>query len=268
MKTRALLAVICTVFLIVVPVALAASTTITMSGSTSVAPLAVQLAKAYNKKTGGKVKFKIAQGGSDVGVADAARGRVTIGNSSRDPKPADPGGIVFNKIARDALCVVTNSKNVLANLTQQQVIDIYTGKVRNWSDVSGASLSGPIDLIVRTPASGTQDAFDNIFLALRKPSSSASTKSSNGLVAQAVKSNSNAIGYVSAAFVTAGIHVVPYKGVACSLRNAKAGRYEGARNLWMVTRGSAKGEAKKFITWIRTSSQARKIVTTEWVPLR
>ena len=66
---------------------------------------------------------------------------------------------------------------------------------------------------------------------------------------------------------TKGTHAVSYKGVACNLRNAKSGQYGGVRNFWMVTRGPAKGAAKKFIRWIRTSKAARKIVATEWVPL-
>src|SRR6476469_5072085 len=96
------------------PAAAVARPVITMSGSTSVAPLAALLAKQYVKTH--KIKFKLAQGGSDIGVADVAAGRVTIGNSSRDPKPTDPGGITFNKIAKDAICVVTNPGNPIANL--------------------------------------------------------------------------------------------------------------------------------------------------------
>src|SRR4249919_912112 len=64
--------------------------TITMSGSTSVAPLAAKLASKYVKKCHGCVQFRLLQGGSDVGISDVAAGAVTIGNSSRDPKPTDP----------------------------------------------------------------------------------------------------------------------------------------------------------------------------------
>src|ERR1044072_3099702 len=73
----------------VAPTAAAAKTTITMSGSTSVAAL---LARSYLQVCKHCVNFKLLQGGSDIGVADVAAGRVTIGNSSRDPKPSDPGG--------------------------------------------------------------------------------------------------------------------------------------------------------------------------------
>ena len=76
------------------------------AGQRPIHPMSL-LAKAYLKQYPGRVKFKLAQGGSDVGVADVAAGRVSIGNSSRDPKDSDPGGLVFNKIAKDAICVIT-----------------------------------------------------------------------------------------------------------------------------------------------------------------
>ena len=242
---------------------------ITMSGSTSVAPLAVKLIKSYIKTFPHRASFKLAQGGSDIGVADVAAGRVTIGNSSRDAKPSDPGGLVFNKIARDAICLATNPANSIQNLSQAQAQDIFSGRVRDWSQVQGSSISGPIDLIVRTPASGTQDAFQKLFMGTAKVASNAAAKASNGLVAASVKTDKQAIGYLSYAF-TSGLNDTAYQGVACNLRTAKAGQYPGSRNFWMVTRGTpAKGSAvAKFIAWVQHAKKAQKIIATEWVPLR
>jgi phosphate transport system substrate-binding protein len=245
---------------------IAAKPTITMSGSTSVAPLAVKLIKAYLKQFPGRVGFKLSQGGSDVGVADVAAGRVTIGNSSRDAKPSDPGGLVFNKIARDAICLATNKQNALPNLSQQQVQDIFSGKIVDWSQVPGATRTGAIDLTVRTAASGTQDAFQKLFMGSVKVAGTAAQKASNGLVAAAVKSDPNAIGYLSYAF-TQGLNDTSYQGVQCSLRTAKAGTYPGSRNFWMVTRGTPTGAMKTFIRWIQKNKKASKIIASEWVPL-
>jgi phosphate transport system substrate-binding protein len=245
----------------------AAKPVITMSGSTSVAPLATLLAKAYIKQYPNRVKFKLAQGGSDIGVADVANGRVTIGNSSRDPKPTDPGGIFFNKIARDAICVITNPANPIGDLSQDTIQAIFSGKVRDWSEVPGASASGPINVNVRTAASGTQDAFQKIFMGSASVSSSAAQKASNGLIQQAVHSDKNAVGYVSLDFIN-GTNAAGYQGVACNLRNAKSGEYGGVRNFWMVTRGRANGVVSKFIHWVQDSPRAQKIVGTHWVPLK
>lgn len=246
------------------PATALAKPVITMSGSTSVAPLASLLAKEYIKHH--NIKIKIAQGGSDIGVADVAAGRVTIGNSSRDPKPTDPGGITFNKVAKDAICIITNPGNPVANYDQATIQAIFSGKVTDWSKVPGSTISGPIDITVRTPASGTQDAFQKIFMGASSVASSAAQKASNGLIQQTVSSDKQAVGYVSLDFVS-GTSAGAYQGVACNLRNAKSGEYGGVRNFWMVTRGVAKGLVGKFISWVQNNAKANKIVGKHWVPL-
>lgn len=247
-----------------VPATAAAKTTITMSGSTSVAPLVAKLAKSYVKTHRG-VSFKLLQGGSDVGISDVAHDRVTIGTSSRDPKPSDPAGLVFNKIARDAVCLITNDANPVGNLSTAQIQGIFGGSVRNWSGVPNGR-GGTIDLFGRTAASGTYDAFNKIFMGSTKISTTMAQKASNGLVQQSVKSSPNAIGYVSLAF-TGGVHTVSYNGVPCTLRNAKSGQYGGVRNFFMVTRGAATGATKKWIRWIQKNPTAQQIVASDWVPL-
>ncbi len=247
-----------------VPATASAKTTITMSGSTSVAPLAAKLAKLYVSTHKG-VGFKLLQGGSDVGISDVAHGRVTIGNSSRDPKPTDPAGLVFNKIARDAVCLITNSANPIPNLSTAQIQGVFGGGVRSWTDVPDGK-GGTIDLVGRTAASGTLDAFHKIFMGATKLSTTMAQKGSNGLVQQSVHTDPNAIGYVSLAF-TKGVHTVAYNGVPCTLRNAKSGQYGGVRNFFMVTRGAPTGATKKWISWVQKNKDAQKIVASDWVPL-
>ena len=264
---KAGLTAIALVALLAVPAAAQAKSTITLSGSTSVAPLATKLAKGYLKARPGKAKFRVLQGGSDIGIADVSRGRVSLGMSSRDPQPSDPGGLVFNRIARDGVCIATHPGNGIANISQDVVQAIFSGRVRSWSQVPGAQASGTIDLVVRNPASGTQDAVQNIFMGQDlRVSPSASQRPSNGRVQQAISSNQNAIGYVDFNF-TRGTHTIPYRGVACSLRNAKSGQYGGVRNFWLVSRGKAKGAAASFVKWTK-SRAARKIIATNWVPLK
>lgn len=244
----------------------AAKPTITLSGSTSVAPLAAQLARGYLRACDGCVKFKLLQGGSDVGVNDVARGRVTIGMSSRDPKPSDPGGIVFNMVAKDAICLISHGTNTLPGLSRPQVQAIFSGDVRNWSGVPGSSRDDTINLYVRTPASGTQDAFDKIFMSPKKIFSGATRKASNGLIQSSVRGDGSGVGYVSLAF-TEGVHNIPYQGIPCTLRNAKSGQYGGLRSFYFVTRGAPAGAAKRWINWIKNNAKAKRITAREWVPL-
>ncbi|WP_022927805.1 phosphate ABC transporter substrate-binding protein [Patulibacter americanus] len=262
--TATALALACTApFVAAAPASAAKKTTITMSGSTSVAPLAQALTKKYSTLNS-NVSFRVAQGGSDKGITDVAKGRVTIGNSSRDPRNgSDPKGLKFYKVAKDAVCLITNPGNKLANgLTQKQVADIFSGKIRSWSDVPGAQQTGTISLQARNEASGTLDAFENLFMGGASLSSTAARQASNGLIQAAVKRDPNAIGFVSIEF-TAGVSAASYQGVACTTANAKSGSYKGTRNFWMVTKDDAKGETARFISWIVRSSAARKIIVNE-----
>jgi phosphate transport system substrate-binding protein len=134
--------------------------------------------------------------------------------------------------------------------------------------VEGSKASGPIDLFDRDGASGTQDAFQHIFLGEEKKiSPSATAEASNGLEQSQVAADKNAIGFVSFAF-TGGVHAVDYNGIACNLANSKSGQYGGVRNFWMVTKGAPKGEALKFITWITSGNKITKeIISSDWITI-
>jgi phosphate transport system substrate-binding protein len=264
---RTLTITLITLFALAAP-AVAGESALTIDGSTSIFPLMTQLASAYHKATHAPTP-KVGQGTSDAGVNDVSAGRVDIADVSRNPEESDPQGLEFTKIARDGVCMITNPKNPISNLNQQEVQAIFTGNVREWSEVPGAKISGPIDLVDRIASSGTQDAFQHIFLGeTLKISPSAEAEESNGLVQNKVHVDEDAIGFVSFAF-TSGVNAVGYQGVACTLQNAKSGQYQGVRNFWMVTKGVPKGAAKKFIEWITSSKNAtaRKIIASQWIPI-
>ncbi|HEY1689472.1 MAG TPA: substrate-binding domain-containing protein [Solirubrobacteraceae bacterium] len=250
------------------PAAASASTLITISGATSSYPLVALLAAKYRKVDKDKVRFKITQGGASVGIADVAAGRVTIGDSSRDPLPTDPTGLDFYPIAKYAICVVTNESNPLSNLTTAQVDSIFTGKTRNWSEVPGAKASGPIDLISRTSTAGVLTSFETLFLSGSKPSSLAAQESSEGLLKKQVENDDNSIGFLSNYNAdSGGVSSTPYNGVACTRANAASEAYAGLARFYEVTKGKAAGAAAGFISWIDKSAVAKKIISSQWVPI-
>jgi len=267
MRAHRTLIVSVTLALILAVPAGAATRRLILGGSTSVLPLAQKLATAYHKAFPKIPAPSVSGGQSDIGIQGAATGRFDIGDSSRDPiVGVDPHGLVFTKIARDGVCVITNSANPLSNLSQEIVEGVFTGKIRDWSEVPGSKIGGPIDLFDRDGASGTQDAFQHIFLGeYLKISPSANAETSNGLEQNAVSADKQAIGFVSFAY-TGGVNAVGYQGIPCSLRNAKSGQYGGVRNFWMVTKGRPKGEALKFILWITSGNRTvDSIINSSWI---
>jgi phosphate transport system substrate-binding protein len=247
----------------------AATTTVTISGATASYPLVSLLAQKYVKLFPHKVKFKIAQGGAQIGVNDVAAGRVTIGDVSRDPLPADPAGLVFYPIAKYGICVVTNKANTLSNLTPAQVISIFTGKTRAWSGVPGATASGTIDLISRTSVAGVLTNFQTLLLEGKKVSPLASELSSEGLLRQSVENDPNGIGFLSNYQTALGsLNSVGYNGVPCNQTTVTSGQYAGTARFYEVTKGKATGAASAFIGWIEASKAARKIIASQWIPIK
>src|SRR5579863_2179493 len=254
--------------LVVAPAAYAASTTISLSGATASFPLIELLTAKYHSLKHGKVSFRVSQGGATVGIQDAAAGRVSIGDSSRPPASTDPAGLVFYPVAKYFVCVATNPANPVSNLTASQVQQIFSGKVRNWSQVSGATATGPIDVYTRTSVAGVLTTFQNTLLGGGKVASFATQEASEGLMQNAVKKDPNAIGFLSDYFALAkGVNPVGYGGTGCSVANVVSGAYPGSSDFYEVTRGQPKGQVEAFIYWVQSSSTAKKIIESNWIPL-
>jgi phosphate transport system substrate-binding protein len=249
------------------PAAASASTTITISGATASYPLVSLLASKYHKLHS-SIRFRIAQGGSQVGVNDVAGGRVSVGDVSRDPESKDPAGLVFYPIAKYGICVVTNKANALANLTSSQLQAIFTGKTRTWSSVPGAGASGSIDLISRTSVAGVLTSFQTLLLEGKKVSTLAAEEPSEGLLKQQVENDPNSIGFISNyQSDKGGVNVVGLNGVQCNRSNALSGQYGGVARFYEVTKGKASGAASQFIGWIEKSAAAKSIINTQWISI-
>jgi len=248
------------------PAAASAATTITISGATASFPLVQLLAQKYAKIHPGKVRFKITQGGSTIGVSDVAAGRVSIGDVSREPQESDPKGLDFYPIAKYGICIVTNKSNPLPNLTAAQTVAIFTGKTRTWSSIPGATASGTIELISRTSVAGVLTSFQTLLLEGKKVSSLAAEEATEGQERQEVEANPNAIGFVSNFQADkGGVHSVEYNGTACSRATVASGAYQGISRFYEVTKGKATGAVLAFITWIEKSAAASKIINGQWV---
>jgi phosphate transport system substrate-binding protein len=251
-----------------VPAIASAASVITISGATASFPLVQLLAHKYSKLNHNKVAFRISQGGTTVGINDVNAGSVTIADVSRDPLKTDPEGLDFYPIAEYGICIVTNKSNPVSSLDEAQVQAIFTGKDHEWSQVSGASATGPIDLISRTSTAGVLTNFKTLFLNNKSVASTAAEEASEGLLEQQIVNDPRGIGFLSNYRADQGtVNPVAYNGVACTRANVASKQYTATARFYEVTKGKATGAAAKFISWIESSKAARKIISTQWVPI-
>ena len=239
----------------------------------------VNLALAWAEKYQGEnpdVRISVTGGGSGTGIASLINKTVDIANASRKIKDeelsqAKANGVdpVEHIIARDAIAVIVNPENPVRELTLQQISDIYSGKITNWSEVGGENR--PIVLLSRETNSGTHVYFLEKVLRLGskedKTLFSMDTlllPSSEGIIAE-VRQNPNAIGYDGLGYVPKDLKMIAIAKeaggayVLPSIETVNDKSYAIARDLYMYTNGEPTGIIKEYLDWI-LSPEAQKIV--------
>lgn len=222
--------------------------TITAAGSTAVQPLVKLAAEEFMAKNAG-VQVNISGGGSFTGLTNVASGAVDIGNSdvfvTEELKDA---GLVDHQVAVAPFLMITNKDVTVDDLTQAQLVDIFTGKITNWKDVGGKDAT--ISIIGRAKSSGTRATIAKVVLDGKDFTDAAAAQDSNGNVITGVGQTPGAIGYIDLAYLTDSVKPLKYNGVACSGENVENGSYPIYAVMHMYTKGEATGTVKAFLDYI------------------
>lgn len=220
--------------------------TLLMVGSTSMEKLANALAESFMEAYPG-VTVNAEFVGSSAGVEAVNNGTADIGNSSRNLKDEEKAaGAVENIVAIDGIAVCVDPANTVTGLTKQQLTDIYTGAVTNWSEVGGSD--GPIIVVGREAGSGTRGAFEEL-LKVEDACAYANELDSTGAVMAKVASTPGAIGYVSLDAVDDSVIALALDGVEATADNIKAGNYFLSRPFVMATKGEISEQSELVQAW-------------------
>ncbi|MDR1446026.1 MAG: phosphate ABC transporter substrate-binding protein [Treponema sp.] len=241
--------------------------TVTAAGSTSVSPLMELLITEY-AKVRPNVKFNMSATGSGDGIKAVPAETAEIGMSSRELSPAEIGtGIDEHLIAIDGIAVIVNTNNPVSNLTIDQIRDIYTGEVTDWSQVGGRA--GRIAVVSREPGSGTRGAFEEIVKFQDKLLMGAIEFDGTGAVKAEISRNADAVGYISLGSVDNSVKTLSVGGVAATTANVVNNSYKIARPFLLLTKkGRAlNSETTAFLDWILTDA-GQTIVKTSWISVK
>lgn len=233
-------------------------------GSTSVQPLAEELAQEFMASNQG-IQIAVQGGGSGAGIKSAGDGTADIGMSSRELK-AEEEGLFETVIARDGIAIVVNNENPVENLSFEELQKIYTGEYINWKQVGGPDLK--IVVVNREAGSGTRGAFEEIVLGKSPNTNQSLVQASTGAVQQTVSVTKEAIGYISLGSLDpAAVKTVTIDGIECSSDNILAGKYKVQRPFLMLTKEEPTGAAKAFLDWI-TGPEGQEIVAEDFIPVK
>ena len=222
------------------------SGSISMVGSTSMEKLANALSEAFMEEYP-DVTVTAEFVGSGAGIEAVTNGTADIGNSSRSLKDEEKAaGVVENIVAIDGIAVCVDPANEVADLTKEQLTNIYNGTITNWKEVGGAD--EPIIVIGREAGSGTRGAFEEL-VDLKDACKYANELDSTGAVIAKVASTPGAIGYASLDALDDSVKALSLEGVEATAENIKAGNYFLSRPFVMATKGEISEQNNLVQAW-------------------
>ena len=236
--------------------------TITEAGSTTVQPVAEEIAIAFMSAYP-DITVTIQGGGSSTGVKSVSEGTVDIGAASRELKESEMSlGLVQHVLARDGIAIVTHPGQTVTNLTKEQVIKIFAGEITNWSELGGADET--INVIAREEGSGTRAAFEEMVMGDNLIAATALLQPSNGAVKTTVAGDPNAVGFISFGYIDSSVKAVSIDGVAATVANAVSGAYPIVRPLLLLTKGEPTGIVKEFLDYC-LGPEGQAIVAKDYI---
>ena len=227
-------------------------------GSTSMKSVIGALGESFQNANSG-VTFTYNPTGSGSGIQAVSEGRCDIGLASRSLKDDEKSsGLTETVLAYDGIAVVVSPENPVSDLTIEQIADIYTGKITNWSEVGGNDAE--IVLIGREAGSGTRDGFESI-TGTKDACQYRQELTSTGDVITTVSQNPDAIGYASLSAVKESVKALSVGGVAPSEDTVKDGSYVIQRPFVLVTKdGVTLSPAAQAFFDYATSAEAAPII--------
>ncbi len=233
---------------------------VTVSGSTTVMPLAESCAEEFNR-IGNAYHVLVTGGGSGVGITNIAQGRSMIGMASREVKSSERerfqnGDRKFEEhlVAFDGICIAVSQAvfdSGVTALSKEEVKAIYNGEITNWNGLGGPDEE--IYVVARELGSGTRDTFNEMVMGDLKAETPGiqTVGASNSEIKTAVASSDHAIGYLGYNYAQSGpIRALAYDGVEPTIENIKDGSYPLTRKLYFYTFGKPSPGAQAFIDFI------------------
>lgn len=194
--------------------------------------------------------------GSDSSIQLTQKGDTDFGFISRDLKPAEQGTVKLDSLGIVGSAVVVNAKNKVTGLAKDQVRDIFSGKITDWSQVGGDP--GKITVIVREMNSATRANFEAFFFggkATYSPDAIEIFEVDETL--KAIYSLKDAIGMASVYSRTLNdpqIRLLAIDGIAATRENLLSGVYKIRRPLYLITnldQSKLKPAIKAFVDFVR-----------------
>ena len=241
-----------------------------LTGSSTVAPLVSEIAKKFEAENP-NIRIDVQTGGSSRGFADTDQGLADIGMVSRALKDSEIKQFQSFAIAKDGIGIILESSNPVQSLKDQQIVDIFTGKINNWQQVGGED--APITVVNKAEGRSTLELFLKYFQLENSQIQADVIIGDNQQGIKTVAGNPHAIGYVSIGAAEKDISGgVPLKllsvsGVDATTATVQDGSFPLSRPLNLITKETPSGLSKEFIEFAQSEKVHDLVESQNFVPI-
>lgn len=244
------------------------SGSITAAGSSALLPLVEEAASQFMSKNP-NARINVQAGGSGTGLKLVSEGSVDIGNSdifAEEKLDADKAKeLVDHKVCVVGFATVVNPDVNVDNLTKQQLIDIFTGKITNWKEVGGNDQK--VVILNRPTSSGTRATFKKYALDGKEEAQGiALTEESSGAIKKAIADTPGSISYLALSYVDGSVKALKLDGVEPTVENITTGKYPIWSYEHMYTKGEPTGLTKAFLEYMMSDEVKPLIKELGYIP--
>lgn len=239
--------------------------TITLTGSSTIAPLIAEIGKRFEKTHPG-IKVDVQTGGSSRGIKDSREGTADLGMVSRGANPGEQD-LKFYPLAKDGVSIILHKNNPIKALTTEQIVNIYRGMIKNWQMLGGKN--APITVVNKAEGRSTLELFMHFFKIKNSEIKASVVIGDNAQGIKTVAGNPNAIGYVSIGSAEAAImektqiKLLAMNGIEASTTNVKNGTFPVSRPLNIVSVREPVGVLREFIDF-STSNKVNDLIAEQF----
>lgn len=247
-----------------------ASTRILITGASTIAPILQEVAERLEARDP-HLRIEVETGGTGRGIKDTKEGTNDIGMASRDLTEEEKKGLEPVLIAHDGVALIVHATNPIAELTREQVIALYTGKLDDWSAVGGAP--GAVTVVNKAEGRSTLEVFLNHFELKAGDVQADVIIGDNAQGVRLVSGDPQAIGYVSigdaqrAAENGVSIKLLRYRGVMPSVESVSDGSYPIRRSLYLLFRAEPDAVGRQVLDYLASDEGRQVVQELNFVPL-
>jgi phosphate transport system substrate-binding protein len=241
---------------------------IVLGGAGSMIPVAQNLAQAYQAKNPGtKIEVLSRSMGSTAGIHELTAGRINVALVARLLRPEEKAKLVIQALGRVPVVFAVNKDVPVTALSESQICDLFTGKIRSWREVGGGDQA--VSVLTRNEDDGTKEAVRKNVACFKdlKESADAAVLVRSPAMVSGLRAQPGTIGMTELNTVaTAGgaFKALVLDGVAASPETVRSGKYKLVKDYGFATDGAPQGLARRFLEFAN-SPEAQKILAEDGI---